>query len=107
MGEARTGGDAAALRDRPAELLQRLIRFETVNPPGGERECVAWIEALLRDAGLETRIVAQDEERPNLTARLPGRGEEPPLLLQGHVDVVSVGGQDWTREPFAGEEADG
>src|SRR3954453_12271415 len=107
MGEARTGGGAAALRDRPAELLQRLIRFETVNPPGGERECVGWIEELLRDAGLETRIVARDDERPNLIARLPGRGEAPPLLLQGHADVVPVAGQDWTRPPFAAEEADG
>ena len=95
------------MHERPAELLQRLIRFETVNPPGGERECVGWIEGLLREAGLETRIVARDDERPNLIARLPGRGEAPPLLLQGHVDVVPVTGQDWTRPPFAAEEADG
>ena len=104
---ASAGGDLAALRGRPAELLQRLIRFETVNPPGGERECVGWIESLLRDAGLETRIVAADEERPNLIGRLRGRGESPPLLLQGHVDVVPVSDQDWTRPPFAGEESGG
>lgn len=89
------------------DLLRRLVRFETVNPPGGERECVAWIEQVLRDAGIETRIVAKDPERPNLIARLPGRGESPPLLLQGHVDVVPVAGQEWSRPPFAAEEADG
>src|SRR3954447_26269817 len=99
--------DHAALRDRPAELLQRLIRFETVNPPGSERECVGWIESLLSEAGIETRILAADDERPNLIARLPGKGESAPLLLQGHVDVVPVSGQDWTRPPFAAEEADG
>jgi acetylornithine deacetylase/succinyl-diaminopimelate desuccinylase-like protein len=99
--------EAATLHERPAELLQRLIRFETVNPPGRERECVAWIEGLLRDAGIETRVVAKDPERPNLVARLPGRGQSPPLLLQGHVDVVPVADQDWTRPPFAAEEADG
>ena len=104
---ASAGGDLAALRERPAELLQRLIRFETVNPPGAERECVGWIESLLRDAGLEVRIVTADEERPNLVARLRGRGESPPLLLQGHVDVVPVSDQNWTRPPFAGEEAGG
>src|SRR3954452_14570684 len=107
MGEARKGGDVAVLRERPAELLQRLIRFETVNPPGAERECVGWIEGLLRDAGLETRIVARDDERPNLIARLPGRGAAPPLLLQGHVDVVPVADQQWTRPPFAAVEEDG
>src|SRR4051812_6927948 len=88
-------------------LLRRLVRFETVNPPGAERECVAWVEGLLGDAGIETRIVAKDSERPNLIARLPGRGKSPPLLLQGHVDVVPVDGQEWTRPPFAAEEDDG
>ena len=89
------------------DLLRRLVRFETVNPPGAERECVAWVEGLLRDAGIETRIVAKDPERPNLVARLPGRGQSPPLLLQGHVDVVPVADQQWTHAPFAAEEADG
>jgi hypothetical protein len=28
----------------PAELLQRLIRFETTNPPGNERECIDWVQ---------------------------------------------------------------
>src|SRR5687768_12807038 len=89
------------------DLLRRLVRFETVNPPGAERECVGWVEGLLRDAGIETRIVAKDPDRPNLVARLPGRGSSPPLLLQGHVDVVPVAGQDWTHPPFGAEEADG
>jgi acetylornithine deacetylase/succinyl-diaminopimelate desuccinylase-like protein len=91
----------------PLELLRQLVRFETVNPPGAERECVAWVEGLLREAGLDTRIVARDPERPNLVARLPGRGQSPPLLLQGHVDVVPVADQRWTHPPFAAEEADG
>ena len=91
----------------PAELLQRLIRFDTTNPPGNERACVEYVDGLLREAGLETTIVAADPERPNLVARLPGTGTAPPLLLQGHVDVVPTKGQDWARDPFGGEEADG
>jgi acetylornithine deacetylase/succinyl-diaminopimelate desuccinylase-like protein len=89
------------------DLLRRLVRFETVNPPGAERECVGWVAGLVEDAGVETRIVAKDSDRPNLIARLPGRGESPPLLLQGHVDVVPVEGQDWTHAPFAADEEDG
>jgi acetylornithine deacetylase/succinyl-diaminopimelate desuccinylase-like protein len=96
----------AALHDRPAELLQRLIRFDTTNPPGNERACVEWIAGVLRDAGLEPRILAKDAERPNLIARLPGDGRAAPLLLQGHVDVVPAKGS-WSRPPFGGEIADG
>ena len=89
------------------ELLQRLIRFDTRNPPGGERECIAFVDELLRDAGLETTIVARDPERPSVVARLPGEGAAPPLLLQGHVDVVPTEGQTWSRDPLGGELVDG
>ena len=91
----------------PVELLQRLIRFDTTNPPGAERECIAFLEGLLREAGLETKLLASDPERPNLVARLKGEGSAPPLLLQGHVDVVSTAGQQWTHPPFEGVVADG
>jgi acetylornithine deacetylase/succinyl-diaminopimelate desuccinylase-like protein len=91
----------------PVEIAQRLIRFETVNPPGDEAACVAWVRDLLDAAGLETRLLAVDPRRPNLIARLPGRGLAPPLLLHAHVDVVPVAGQRWSRPPFGGEIADG
>jgi acetylornithine deacetylase/succinyl-diaminopimelate desuccinylase-like protein len=51
--------------------------------------------------------VAADPERPNLVARLRGEGAAAPLLLQGHVDVVSTSGQRWTHPPFGGVVADG
>ena len=55
------GGDVAAARGRSrslhrampdlqhetAELLQRLIRFKTVNPPGAERECQEHLAGVL------------------------------------------------------------
>ena len=95
-----------ALQDQPLQLLQRLLRFDTSNPPGGERECIEWIKGLLEDLGCEVRLLARDPERPNLVARLAGRGASAPLLLQGHVDVVAARGQ-WQHEPFAGDVADG
>lgn len=95
------------LHERPAELLSRLIRFDTTNPPGAERGCLAFLEGLLADARLETRMVARNPERPNLIARLPGAGKAPPLLLQGHVDVVTTEGQTWSRPPFEGAIDDG
>jgi len=95
------------LHERPAELLQRLLRFDTTNPPGAERGCVEWLAGLLEQAGLETAFVAAVPTRPSLVARLRGRGDAPPLLLEGHVDVVSTAGQRWTHPPFAGEIVDG
>ncbi|MDQ6691239.1 MAG: M20/M25/M40 family metallo-hydrolase [Candidatus Dormibacteraeota bacterium] len=90
----------------PAELLQRLIRFDTTNPPGNERACVEFIGEVLTEAGIEWKTYAARPERPNLVARIPG-GSGPGLILQGHVDVVTTVNQKWTRPPFAGELVDG
>ena len=90
----------------PGELLQRLIRFDTTNPPGNEAECIDFVRGLLEEAGVDTEVYAKVPGRPNLVARLPG-GDKPPLLLQGHVDVVTTSGQNWTRPPFGGELVDG
>ena len=99
--------DLATIYQRPVELLQRLVRFDTTNPPGNERACVEFIRDVLAAQGIASELLALDPMRPNLIARLPGRGEAPPLLLQGHVDVVPVAGQQWTHPPFAAEVHDG
>lgn len=91
----------------PAALLAQLVRFETVNPPGREAACIGFLRELLLASGIESRIFALDPDRPNLVARVEGRGEAPPLLLYGHVDVVPVDGQSWSVPPFAAEERAG
>jgi acetylornithine deacetylase/succinyl-diaminopimelate desuccinylase-like protein len=90
----------------PVELLQRLIQFDTTNPPGNEAECIEFVRRLLEDAGVETEVYAREPGRPNLVARLPGRGNGRPLLLQGHVDVVTTAGQNWRVPPFGGDVVD-
>ena len=92
---------------RPAELLQNLIRFDTTNPPGAEAACLDYIAQLCGALGIETATYAKDPARPNLLARLQGAGEAAPLLLYGHVDVVSTANQDWTHPPFSGHIAEG
>ena len=95
------------LYQHPAELLQNLIRFDTTNPPGNEEECIRYISGLLEEAGIETSLIARTPERPNLVARLKGAGNSPPLLLYGHVDVVTTAGQNWQYPPFEGRLVDG
>jgi acetylornithine deacetylase/succinyl-diaminopimelate desuccinylase-like protein len=92
---------------RPAEIAQALIRFDTTNPPGNEAACIAYIRQLLTDASIPVTILARAPSRPNLIARLPGQGTAPPLLLQGHIDVVNTANQPWQHPPFAGEVIDG
>ncbi|MFN2152763.1 MAG: M20/M25/M40 family metallo-hydrolase [Anaerolineales bacterium] len=87
----------------PLEILQTLIQFDTTNPPGNEYLAIDWARNYLADAGIESQIYAKDPQRPNLIARLKGNGSAPPLLLQGHVDVVTTAGQDWEHPPFGGE----
>jgi acetylornithine deacetylase/succinyl-diaminopimelate desuccinylase-like protein len=89
------------------ELTRDLIRLDTTNPPGEEHIAVELIERLLRDANIECERYESEPGRPNLVARVKGRGEAPPLLLQGHVDVVTTANQDWRRPPFGGDIIDG
>ena len=88
------------------ELLQELIRFDTTNPPGNEAACIDFLRAQLDEVGCETETYEQEPGRPNLVSRLAG-GDSPPLLLQGHVDVVTTARQDWKHPPFAGVLEDG
>lgn len=87
----------------PVYLLQQLIKFDTTNPPGNERECIEYIEYVLNAADIETKIYTENEQRPNLVARIPGNGTADPLLLYGHADVVPTEGQEWHYPPFEGK----
>ena len=89
------------------ELARDLIQLDTTNPPGEEHVAVELIEQLLRDAHIDCARYESEPGRPNLVARVKGRGEAPPLLLQGHVDVVTTVNQDWRHRPFGGEIVDG
>jgi acetylornithine deacetylase/succinyl-diaminopimelate desuccinylase-like protein len=107
---AASGNPTACIRGNvidPVVLLQELIRFPTENPPGDVRDCIGFIQNLLNALGIASRIYACDPLRPNLVARLPGRGLAPPLLLTGHADVVPVSDQNWTVGPFSGVIKDG
>lgn len=65
------------------------------------------IANLLHAEGIESQLLARDPERPNLVARLPGRGTAPGLLLHGHLDVVPANAAEWRHPPFGGDVIDG
>jgi acetylornithine deacetylase/succinyl-diaminopimelate desuccinylase-like protein len=90
-----------------AEVLSRLLRFKTVNPPGAERECQEWLRDYLTEAGFECELLAADDERPNLVATLRGEEEGPVLGYLSHVDTVLADPEDWQHDPWGGEVLDG
>ena len=90
-----------------ADVLARLIRFKTVNPPGNERDCQEWISAYLREAGLEVELMGAEPGRPNLVATLAGGAPGPTLGYLSHVDTVLADPQDWAHDPWCGEVHDG
>ncbi len=98
--------------DEVVRLCQELIRIDTSNPGDhsgpGERVAAEYVAEKLDEVGLETRIFESHPGRASLVARI--EGEDPgrdALLLHGHLDVVPARKEDWTRDPFGGEIADG
>lgn len=87
----------------PVELAQRLIRFDTVNPPGHEADCARYLAGILADAGFDVAAHAFAPGRMSVVARLEGAGDQPPLVMTGHLDTVPFGAAPWTRDPLAAE----
>jgi acetylornithine deacetylase/succinyl-diaminopimelate desuccinylase-like protein len=99
--------DAPELERRTTELLQRLIRINTVNPPGNERPAQELLKGMLEGAGFECELLEAVEGRPNLVARLEGGSDGPRLCYLGHVDTVLARPDEWSVDPWSGELRDG
>jgi acetylornithine deacetylase/succinyl-diaminopimelate desuccinylase-like protein len=95
------------LQQETEDVLGRLVRFNTVNPPGDERECQEWLCGYLEEAGFECELLGPDPQRPNLIAHLRGDAEGPVLGYLSHVDTVLASPQDWRHDPWSGEVHDG
>jgi acetylornithine deacetylase/succinyl-diaminopimelate desuccinylase-like protein len=106
MGEAAVA-TRSQLGATAVELLQRLIRIDTTNPPGREREAQEMLRDELARAGFECVLVGREPERPNLVARLGGEAVGPTLCLLGHSDTVPADPSEWSRDPWCGDVADG
>lgn len=93
--------------DAPLDLLSKLVRIESCDPPGREIEVAHHLEAELIRAGVQVELDEFAPGRTNLLARLPGTGTKPPLVFSAHLDTVPVGITGWTEEPFGGHVKDG
>jgi len=87
-------------------LTRDLLRFDTINPPGQERDCAHRAGKLLQDCGFSVEFSEYEKDRTSVIARAGGSDARAPLCLTGHLDVVPLGTRKWSKDPFAGE-ADG
>lgn len=89
------------------DLLQQLIRFNTVNPPGNEGPALKFLKGPLEAAGWQCKLLSKVDDRPNLVARLRGAKPGPNLALISHVDTVPADPGEWSRDPWSGDLVDG
>lgn len=88
-------------------VLSDLLAIDSSNPPGNEIAVARYLERLLGQEGIASRIFESAPGRANLVARLEGSGRKRPLLLLGHADVVGVERMLWTSDPFSLTEREG
>jgi acetylornithine deacetylase/succinyl-diaminopimelate desuccinylase-like protein len=87
--------------------FQALLRMDTSDPPGTEREAAEYLKQVLEKEGIPVEMFSIEAHRPNLVARLKGNGSKRPLLIMGHTDVVNVDPAKWTHPPFSATRAGG
>lgn len=90
------------------DVLRSLVSINSVNPslvPGapGEGEIARYLADECRKAGLEVVLAEVVPGRPDVIATLRGRGGGRTLLLNGHMDTVSVTGMADPFEPIERE----
>jgi succinyl-diaminopimelate desuccinylase len=91
-----SGPDAVA-------LTRSLLQFDTVNPPGRERNCARYAGSLLEEWGYKVDYYEYADARTSVIARAGGSDSKAPLCLTGHLDVVPLGARAWTKDPFRGD----
>lgn len=83
-------------------FLQKLIQTPSVNGKNGEAAVVEVIRAEASKLGLPHRVIAKDNNRPNIFVGEDFKGTNE-LLLVAHLDTVPVGETSaWTHPPFSG-----
>ena len=97
------------VEDRKAELIDlvsRLIRINSENPTGTQREVVDFVEKYLEKAGIAYEETGENPDYPCVVARM-GSDDGYSLIFNGHVDVVPAGDRGlWDFDPFCGTVTD-
>jgi len=93
------------------DLLSQYLKIDTTNPPGNEHKGTAFFAGIFEKEGVDYTVYEPDgalgKGRCSISARISGSGEEDPLILLNHIDVVPAEKEQWHCDPFGGEVRDG
>jgi acetylornithine deacetylase/succinyl-diaminopimelate desuccinylase-like protein len=87
--------------------FQNIVRMDSTDPPGRELEVAEYLVSVLRSEGIDVEVLALEDHRPNVIARIPGNGSKRPLLLMAHTDTVNVDPEKWVFPPFSAQRDGG
>src|SRR5258708_14075705 len=88
------------MSDRDAVALTRsLLQFDTVNPPGRERDCARHLGALLEGWGFGVAYYEFADGRTSVVARAGGTGSKPPLCPTPHIHTTPAGVAPLNSDP--------
>src|SRR3954447_6529851 len=112
MPDASSSPGQVTAVDEVVGICRDLIRFDTSNygdgSGPGERAAAEHVMGLLTEVGLDPELFETEPGRASVVVRLEGEdSSRPALVLHGHLDVVPARAEDWTVDPFGGEEVDG
>ena len=116
MSKSRVCGLVERNREETVRVLQEITKFPSMM--GKEQGAQDYYAGLLRNMGLTVDVwqprpedmainpfflPARDdyEGSPNVAGTLKGAGGGRSIILNGHVDVVPEGDNDWAEEIFA------
>lgn len=98
-------------RQRLIKLTQKVISFNSENPPGNELALSKFIEKDMRSLGLTVKTYTYAKNRPNIVAILKGtlprkQASKEAILITPHFDTVPIG-KGWKYKPLGGEIRNG
>ncbi len=93
------------LEKRVVQYCQDLIRIDTTNfgrnESNGEDKAAEYVAKILSGLNIENQIVGPDSKRSSVLARIAGTDSSlPGIVLHGHLDVVPVEKDKWTKPAF-------
>ena len=93
------------LENRVVQYCQDLIRFDTTNfgnaKSNGETKAAEYVSNILDELNIDYKIVGPDKQRTSVVASIEGADKNlPGIVLHGHLDVVPVERDKWSKPAF-------
>lgn len=98
-------------KQRLIKLTQKVLSFNSENPPGNELALAKFIAKDMGSLGLPVRVYTFKKNRPNVVVTLKGvssrkQAAKESILITPHTDTVPIG-TGWRYDPFGSQIVNG